>query len=132
MKHKEAFCIMKYRTNADEPVQEEEFIWNSRDGIVPFIVMSRTDKDKKLRHDDHSQDRVVMDYKPQPGERLFIEATRELLEPVARERVENNWHLLKVQFREKADAIERYLREWVKPGAPMLVTVQADGSYIYG
>lgn len=134
MKHKEGFCLMRYATKPDEPVQEEEFIWNSRDGVVPYIIYSRHDKDRRMNHADVSQDTLLPEYKPKPGERIFVEATRELLEPVARERVEMNWEPLRRsgQFKTQQDAIEMYLREWVQPNRPMLVTVQADGTYTYG
>ena len=34
-KHAEAFCLMKYRC---EKCGQAEVVWNSRDGVTPFII----------------------------------------------------------------------------------------------
>lgn len=38
--HKEAFCLMLYRGVESG---EEEWLWNSRDGVTPFIIWSAKD-----------------------------------------------------------------------------------------
>lgn len=86
-KHAEAFCLMKY-SSIDGT--ESEWIWNSRDGVTPFIILNRT-KTKELRHHDQSQDRCIPDYQPLPGQRVFIDITEERSRVLAAEMVEKYW-----------------------------------------
>jgi hypothetical protein len=69
--HAEAYCLMTYR--ADDG--EEETIWNSRDGVTPFIVTLKSGK--QAMHVDWSTDRRDPNYKPKPGERIFVDLTEE-------------------------------------------------------
>jgi len=80
--HSEAFCLMKYRSD-DET--EEEIIWNSRDGVTPFVISLRSGK--TASHVDWRSDRCVPDYKPKPGERIFIDLTPEKAEEYAKRNV---------------------------------------------
>lgn len=71
-KHAEAFCLMTYQSDDGT---EEEIIWNSRDGVTPFVITMKSGKTGK--HINWRNDRRVLDYVPQPGERIFIDLTRE-------------------------------------------------------
>lgn len=82
----EAFALMLYAT-ADG--SEHEWIWNSRDGITPFCVASRTGK--LMNHVHWHRDRYVPDYEPKPGERIFVTLTRETARTYATALVERHW-----------------------------------------
>src|SRR6185503_2818632 len=70
--HAEAFMLMLYRSDDGT---EEEYIWNSRDGVTPFVVTLRSGK--MATHKEWHKDRRVVDYKPKPGERIFVDLTEE-------------------------------------------------------
>jgi hypothetical protein len=55
--HGEAFALMTYRCDAG---CHTEVIWNSRDGVTPFIVRSRDGQ-----------------HQMQPGDRIFVGTTKE-------------------------------------------------------
>jgi hypothetical protein len=76
--HREAYCLMKYASRCGTVV---EWIWNSRDGVTPFIVTSRCGKE--MSHVQWAFDVRIRNYKPLPGERIFVDATLELLKPAA-------------------------------------------------
>ena len=66
--HREAFCLMQYQ--ADDGT-EVEWIWNSRDGVTPFVITLRSGK--SARHVDWSGDIYAPDHRPQPGDRIFVD-----------------------------------------------------------
>ena len=69
--HPEAFCLMTYKDTAGNL----ETIWNSRDGVTPFIVRSRAGLESQ--HVDWDKDRYSPDHKPQIGDRIFEDLTEE-------------------------------------------------------
>lgn len=77
-RHREAYCLMRY---ASEDGQVVEWIWNSRDGVVPFCVTSKCGK--KMQHVHWAHDVRIVDYSALPGERIFVDATPDLLRPLA-------------------------------------------------
>jgi hypothetical protein len=68
--HGEAFCLMTYRSDDGT---EEEIIWNSRDGVTPFVITLRSGKE--ARHIDWQRDRRVPDHTPPAGTRIFVDLT---------------------------------------------------------
>jgi len=84
--HAEAFCLMKYSTKDGS---EAEWIWNSRDGVTPFIIRSRSGKE--MTHVDWHLDRYLPNYKPAPGERIFVDLTLPKAIAYARARIERDW-----------------------------------------
>ena len=72
-RHPEAFSVMTYR--ADDGIEEER-IWNSRDGVTPFVITLRNGK--QATHVDWDQDqRMAEDWTPPPGMRYFADLTPE-------------------------------------------------------
>lgn len=76
-KYVEAFCLMKYRNEYDGYV---EWIWNSRDGISPFVVSDiRTElrgsppHHLTMLHDDWHEDVPIPNYIPPIGSRIFMD-----------------------------------------------------------
>lgn len=72
--HGEAFCVMKY---ASRDGRVTEFIWNSRDGVTPFIIMSQGDEPVEMNHVNFGGDHYSPHHKPKPGSRIFVDMTKE-------------------------------------------------------
>ena len=74
--HAEAFCQMTYEC---EKCKTKERLWNSRDGVTPFIIMCRNgDCDGHVLHIDfHTDERRPHHYRPENGSRVFIDLTPE-------------------------------------------------------
>jgi hypothetical protein len=71
--HPEAFALMRYR--ADDGTEEEQ-VWNSRDGVTPFVIRLRSGK--QATHVDWDQDvRMPEDFTPPQGMRYFADLTPE-------------------------------------------------------
>lgn len=85
-RHGEAFCLMTYR--ADDG--EEEVIWNSRDGVTPFMITLRSGK--PARHVEWHRDRRVPDYTPPRGSRIFVDLTDQAARSRARQIAEHWFH----------------------------------------
>lgn len=81
--HAEAFCLMTYR---EDRGTEEEVIWNSRDGVTPFVITLRSGK--TATHVDWRNDRCVPDYQPPIGSRIFIDLTPERAREIATRNVD--------------------------------------------
>lgn len=112
---------MKYAT---EDGSEVEWLWNSRDGVTPFCISNRAG-DKMMNHVQWELDRRLLNYQPLPGERIFIDLTREIAQQWAEQRVENNWNRpeypLSEHFQTREEAIDSFMQEYLKPGAPAVV-----------
>jgi hypothetical protein len=80
--HAEAFRLMKYLTKTGE----FEIIWNSRDGVTPFCITSRSGDEAT-----HVEDMLAPDYDPSVGERIFVDLTEERAKEIATKRVELFW-----------------------------------------
>ncbi len=121
--HKEAFCLMKYQSGDSLVV---EWIWNSRDGVTPFIVKHGSEE---LEHVDFLSDRCVPDHLPKVGDRIFIDLTPESY----REKWAANMERQKDEFAEhqafqgKTDdeILDVLTGDW-RAGMPSLVTVTPE------
>jgi hypothetical protein len=124
--HAEAFCLMTYQANDGT---EQEVIWNSRDGVTPFVIRLRNGKEAS--HVTWKDDRCDPDHKPQPGDRIFVDLTPERAREVASTAVDR-WladpgkrdHVLAVYIN-RDQAIERQIRSLLsQPSQPDLIEVQ--------
>ena len=86
-KHNEAFCLMRY---GSDDGTEIEVLWNSRDGVTPFMIGSRL-TEGMLRHIDWQEDKCRPDLTPHKGMRIFVNATKELVTPKLNEYVKQIW-----------------------------------------
>lgn len=122
--HGEAFCHMLY---ISDDQRQWEWLWNSRDGVTPFIISSPTGK--PMSHKYFGEDRFDPDYKPQPGDRIFVDCTKELIEQKAWERATNYWddalYPLSKMFKTPDEAARKFIEEWTKPGSPHVLTIEA-------
>lgn len=88
--HGEAYKVMKYASDDGKLVER---IWNSRDGVTPFIV--RSADGVEMKHVDWPQD-VYQPFWPhvraglKVGDRIFVDMTREEAEK-AGDRIRSRW-----------------------------------------
>jgi hypothetical protein len=131
-RHPEAYCLMQYQ---DQVTGEIEVIWNSRDGVTPFVVESP--KGNEAHHIDWRADKRRVDFVPPPGMRMFVDASpnHRHISRSAREYVDKYWDLdigggmtmrntlLKPSGAEmtKGEAVYHFITEWTKPGSPTIV-----------
>lgn len=87
--HGEAFMRMRYQCDANP--RHWEIVWNSRDGVTPFIIDCRVCKEQ-ASHVNWSGDERDVAYVPEIGTRVFIDLSREAAEEAARKRVVEYWH----------------------------------------
>lgn len=83
-KHVEAFCRMKYVDDRGNAV----WIWNSRDGVTPYVVSI---EGREFRHVEWHRDRQRPNHVPEPGEYVFVDLSLEEAEKIARQQVEAHW-----------------------------------------
>lgn len=76
----EAFCLMKYQTDAGEV----EMVWNSRDGITPFCI--RIDGEM-ANHVEWARDQYLPNYVPEVGSRIFVDLTPDRARETAEKRI---------------------------------------------
>jgi len=89
--HAEAFKILMYASEKGGPDPLVERIWNSRDGVTPFIVTPHPDLQERfgpveMRHVHWNEDRFEP-YWPhvglKVGDRIFVDMSRERAREVA-------------------------------------------------
>lgn len=121
--HVEAFRLMLY-SSADG--EEIEAIWNSRDGVAPFVVVSR-DNARELRHVLWGGDPYAPHHVPNVGDRMIVTVGPEHVERIARETARRLWSDkgsgYAGQFASEEHAYMAVRAEMEKKGAPTLVTV---------
>lgn len=124
--HAEAFCLMRYK---DEETGEVELLWNSRDGVTPFIITSRSGNPAK--HIAWRSDRYAPDHVPDIGDRIFVDMTRERFEEVQKQKIERYWDHPEYPMSERWESKEEALSKLTssfdpeQPG-PDVVTVDED------
>lgn len=123
-KHAEAFMHMNYVSKDGSHI----IIWNSRDGVTPFIIML---EGKEYQHTDWKQDKRDVDYKPKPGDYIFRTVTREdLLEELPKyieklkvEAQDHDWIRENILARPQ-EWIEDEIKEQLEMGEPRLVKLE--------
>lgn len=125
--HPEAFCLMQYQ---DTVTKEIEVLWNSRDGVTPFIIRSR--RGNEAHHINWQQARCVPDYVPQSGMRLFVDASPKHvhIQQSAKDYVERMWDDASYPMSQsgywptKDAAIDHFIKQWTKPGSPTVIEAE--------
>lgn len=82
-KHVEAFAIMQYAPK-DAGIKSV-FIWNSRDGVTPFVVYI---DGIEFHHVNWQQDRYSPNYRPMAGDLIFRDCTEDEAKLFAERRIE--------------------------------------------
>jgi hypothetical protein len=129
--HGEAYRVMTY---ASDDGTERELIWNSRDGVTPFVIRLRSGKEAK--HVDWDGDRYAPRHKPAPGDRIFVDLTSERAREIAAAQAQRAWddpgdfgEHTRVTYDSTEQLTEVLTHEYARPGAPDLVTVREDGTW---
>jgi hypothetical protein len=86
--HGEAFKLMTYASGDRQTI---EFIWNSRDGVTPFVVTAR-DGVTQLTHVDWHGDKYQPYRIPEVGERIFVDLTAARAVAAGRRNAERFWN----------------------------------------
>lgn len=124
-RHGEAFCLMEYRCEK-EPIHRE-IIWNSRDGVTPFLVGCRLCK-SLMQHVNWQSDKPEPTYLPHVGQRMFVDLSEERALKLAQQQVESLWehpeYPMKSEFENKQQAILTLVKEYLsKKGQPDAIVV---------
>ncbi len=131
-KHTEAFMLMTYKC---EECGTVEIIWNSRDGVTPFMgpTCNRGACVGATLHENWSGDVYAPDYKPSVGERIWRDGTLDMMRDIKRRMVECNSEYLSDEAKQDIEAfIEKIAIEEheSQPGWPALIeahTGKVDG-----
>ncbi len=116
--HKESFRLMQYQDEND-PDGPIEWLWNSRDGVTPFMISSREPGDLLLKHINWQDDILAFQYVPGIGQRVFIDLTEKAGRSYLRLRIERRWELggnlsMKSRYQTKQSAFDVLLPDTLK------------------
>jgi hypothetical protein len=123
--HAEAFKKMCYTSDDGT---EQEWIWNSRDGITPFVITLRSGK--TAVHTHWELDEYLPSYQPKVGERVFIDMTPELCKKITTDNVDKWIEDTRLQpsildaYGTRENAIEQLSK--FRPGAPALIEITEE------
>lgn len=112
----EGFKLMQYQ---GEKNGEIEWVWNSRDRITPFVIMSQ-DRTQKMQHVRWEEDAYAPGWVPRVGDRVFVDLTIERARELRRTYVERAWDV--EVYGEKMSA------RWATKEAAIEELAQADFS----
>lgn len=106
--HPEAFALMEYGC---EECGKVEIIWNSRDGVTPFMVGCPFCQGT-MQHINWSHDRFTPNYIPPIGSRVFFSCTNihEVIQEVFDNYTEEVWERIKKNWAEYCT--DRYELIW--------------------
>jgi hypothetical protein len=118
--HKEAFCLMWYGC---EECGHQERIWNSRDGVTPFVDLCPSCGGLTLYHSNFSADVATPDHKLHRGQRFWRDGTTDEAISIMKKRIDfanRRGVILPAEHVEQMmKAARGGLDEW-KPGWPTL------------
>lgn len=118
---------MQYR---DLVTGEVEVLWNSRDGVTPFIILSQAGNE--AQHVNWQNDRCCPGFIPKPGMRIFVDASPQHahIRQSARDYVERMWNDPNYPMSDSGHwsdmdaAIDFFIAEWTKPGTPTVIEAE--------
>lgn len=120
---KEAYCIMEYHC---EKCHTSEFLWNSRDGVTPFIINCVHCEKGEMRHINWQGDKREVWHIPKKGERIFITMPNEVNDLYVRKRIEMYWeneqYPMREMFANKEEAFKKLSGDMQKEGEPFIIT----------
>lgn len=132
-KHKEAFMLMTYQCELYD-CRWIEIIWNSRDGVTPFMGPNCQRCGGLTWHENWSDDAYSPNYQPKPGERIWRDGTLDMMRDIKRRMVERNPEFLTDEM--KTEGIDIFIERIAvsehesQPGWPALIeahTGRVDG-----
>lgn len=120
--HGEAFMVMQYLSDDGT---ETEWIWNSRDGVTPFIVTLKSGK--TATHAHFAGDRYCPNHAEHmvTGDRYFADLDPETAYALAGNRVEEYWdhpeYPMKGRYESKEQAAQALASSYLEgPSSPTL------------
>lgn len=123
-KHAEAFKLMRY---ASDDAIHQELLWNSRDGVTPFMIHDVTGQ-FELQHVAWRSDVRIERFLPPIGSRLFVDMSAARVRHISEEWCEHHWEsVLKKYFTSRSAAIESHIESFHE-GEPDIITV--DSAYL--
>jgi hypothetical protein len=129
--HLEAFCHMMYISDDGRQI---EWLWNSRDGVTPFVISSSSGK--SMTHSYFGEDRYDPNYLPKVGDRIFVDCTPDMIRDNAKEFVNKYWDDGEIPMKSvfddknKEEVIKHFIEEWTKPGAPHVLVVTKEAQKV--
>jgi len=134
--HAEAYCLMMYKCLTCGYMER---IWNSRDGVTPFMVgcercrangVARTLSEGMMQHVAWEADMFAPDYLPEEGQRVFVTMTKEINNVFTRARVRRQWDMGEEPYRmcdtwdSQAEAVEALCRDFDEEyGEPWVIMI---------
>lgn len=116
-KHAEAFCVMTYQC---EKCGRLEQVWNSRDGVTPFII-GCNHCGGESKHINWKEDMPDENYIPHRGQRIFIDMPESIKRPLALHRIERFKNSpYRVDEKEKEEVVKAIINSF-HPGEPYLI-----------
>lgn len=86
--HVEAYWLMLYKCGECGFI---EVLWNSRDGVTPFIIGCKNCSGESI-HIIGALDKRMPNYVPLSGQRVFVNMTRERAEEIVEKRIKSVPH----------------------------------------
>jgi hypothetical protein len=135
--HVEAFCLMTYRNESGV----EERIWNSRDGVTPFVVSLRDGSE--AQHEEWRKDEYAPAHVPAVGDRIFVTATDAIMRRAQAALVDLFWDgwgddagplcgpRLCDKYATKSEAVVDLMKGEQRPGQPALVEVTEEMAAVF-
>jgi len=105
--HAEAFNLMWYKCLK---CGHQERIWNSRDGVTPFGTGCPSCGRPDLCHAYMGSDQYSPDYKPHPGQRIWVTASKEQVAQWAEEAIQRG---LAAGFKTTPEEMERVRQHYL-------------------
>lgn len=124
--HREAFCAMKYKC---DKCGIEEHIWNSRDGVTPFMVSCHAcvlnGEEGSMQHVEWNRDLCIPQYKVLKGQRVFIDLTKEMARKYTAMKVVHWWgeHGMSERYDSPKAAFDALMEDWKPDGTPDVMVV---------
>ena len=131
-RHAEAYMMMTYA--ARDGSGDSELIWNSRDGVTPFVTHLRDGRPATHRAAP-ATDCYDPGYVPHPGERVWADMTRAYAERAAtwqydRCQGDPGWAARMAELGSRGQAIRFLATTYTaNPGCPVLLTVGDDWTW---
>ena len=125
---KEAMCLMWYQC---KKCGVREQLWNSRPRVTPFIINCSA-CNGSMHHVDWHLDSYAPNFKPQKGQRIFVDLSREAYKKYKCAYIENYWndetYPMSEQidlWKSKEEALQYFVDRW-EFGHPAVETVSTD------
>lgn len=125
--------LMRYRcvgSRRDDGCGQGEMVWNSRDGVTPFIISCRF-CGSEAKHIQWQQDVYLPNYEPPVGSRVFVDLDPEKALELAWQRVEQYWdhpeYPMRGRYSSKEEIAQILAKEYYDDGGqPHLIEVTPD------